>query len=170
MVTILGLKCRFVRRRAKKQAVYVFSVWFWLFEMSNHRAWSQSLSFMLRSAYVWRSSAVHPVDSNYGFEQLSGKDNWASIPSHVLLLWFAAPALQFVRAQLNPLHVDFYCARYSSGEINMAVHSENSSHTCSLLLQLSFARSGGKELVDAWSDFRYNVNCACAFSKLFRTC
>ena len=36
-----------------------------------------------------------------------------------------------------------------SGEINMAVHSENSLHTCSHLLELSLVRmqSGDEELV-----------------------
>ena len=39
-----------------------------------------------------------------------------------------------------------------SGEINMAIHSENLAHTRSKLLELSLAQNGGKELVAACSD------------------
>ena len=39
-----------------------------------------------------------------------------------------------------------------SGEINMAICSENLAHTRSKLLEFSFAQNGGKELAAAHSD------------------
>lgn len=58
-----------------------------------------------------------------------------------------------------------------SGEINMAIQSENSTHACLQFLELSFAWIGGEGSVAACSDESeiYTVNCTCAFSKLFQT-
>ena len=41
------------------------------------------------------------------------------------------------------------CVHCPSGEINMAVHSENSPHTCSHFLELCYARSSGEEMFTA---------------------